>query len=486
VELYLLIDSERHGPYTLDEVREYLTQPGTGEVSVAVAGGPWAPPRKIRELRDAWDRGRAAERAPALETRPRPSSQPFVADRPKARATRATPDAAPTTPAAAPQVVVSSQMPGARGDEVPWRPGNIDDLTRGAGSSLDDAATVVRPELTLDDVAEFLPSPSPVGAAPVPLPPSVAQRAQIIAGSPSTSAASAARRRMIIAGMAASALALALTVGILLLTKRSPTPTTPTTSTSATPVSAAVGPGSAAPAPGTPTAPPPQPASDPAQPVGSAPSPPDASPPTGLPSPGALPEPPAPGGDSVTGGGLPPTPSVPATTELPVFGPWIELPCDSAAADERIKQARAEQQAGNVAEAIALYQEASEIDPNDPVSHSSIAYLYLRMGQAADALEPALAALARAPEGATHWMRLGDVYAKLDDQTRALAAYDQALTFNPTSEAVILRKGDLLWKVGDQTGARAAWQPACTAGSAAACQRVQQGAPVSGADRASP
>ena len=165
-----------------------------------------------------------------------------------------------------------------------------------------------------------------------------------------------------------------------------------------------------------------------------------------------------------------------AATQLPIFGPWSEQPGDPAEADDKIKQARAEQQAGNAAEAIGLYQEAAEADPNDPVPHSSIAYLYLQLGQAADALEPALAALTRAPEGATHWMRLGDVYAKLGDQARALLAYDQALVFAPTSEPVMLRKGDLLWREGDQIGARAVWQPACTAGSEAACQRLQQGA----------
>jgi hypothetical protein len=648
VELYLLIDGERHGPYTLDDVREYLAQPGTGEISVAAAGGPWAPARKIRELRDAWDRGRAAERAPALETRPRPSSQPLVADRPKVRATRATPDVAPTTPAAAPQVVVSSQMPGARRDEVPWRPGNIDDLTRGAGSSLDDAATVVRPQLTLDDVAEFLPSASPVGAAPVSHPPSVAEMAQVVAGGSPTGARPASRRLVAVIVTATSVLALALIVGILLLAKRSSAPSAPTPQASTRPVADAIGATPAA-APG--AAPATQGAlgvssaelrtllSDPsrvvselaqvasvlkatdwqrhevgdygevwdsagartpsradplpsdacgyavfgeppqkivltyhplsrAKKIGSnwgaellfcaqimvgavLPGPNDANqlrellkpwanevaafPTTGggpittvvgayslstiagafspdtaagpldtvmvsleatgiatappaasAPSPsGPSPEPstqaaalpvvaPPQAGLAVFGGSERTADATPPVTQLPVFGPWTQVEGDSAAANEKIKLAREEQRGENVAEALALYQEAAEIDPNNPVPYSSIAYLYLRMGDAASALEPALAALARAPEGATHWMRLGDVYAKLEDQARALAAYDQALTFNPTSEAVILRKGDLLWK------------PACTAGSAAACQRVQQGAPVSGADRGSP
>ncbi len=110
-ELWLLIDGQPHGPYTIEQVRSYIAQPGVGEVKVAVAGGTWVSAGRISELRDAWNAGRARGVYAAL---PPPGDQRLPAGPPSAEMSSAFPawDAldASSSPVATPQTPPSTPV----------------------------------------------------------------------------------------------------------------------------------------------------------------------------------------------------------------------------------------------------------------------------------------------------------------------------------------------------------------------------------------
>ena len=160
---------------------------------------------------------------------------------------------------------------------------------------------------------------------------------------------------------------------------------------------------------------------------------------------------------------------------LPTLAVWTPVAVDASAADGFITAARRLQDGHRYDEALRAYRQAMAADPNRASPHSASAYIYLKLGRHQDAYLETLEALAREPDMPTHWMRLGDVYAAMDDAERALAAYERALSFTPSSSPVLLRKGDLLWKVGREQEARSAWQAACDGGTQAACRRVAEG-----------
>ncbi|MBI5488135.1 MAG: tetratricopeptide repeat protein [Deltaproteobacteria bacterium] len=176
----------------------------------------------------------------------------------------------------------------------------------------------------------------------------------------------------------------------------------------------------------------------------------------------------------------PPAPTaIPAEAPgpLPALATWTPVAGDAAAADGFITAARRLEDGHRYDEALRAYRQAMVADPNRASPHSASAYIYLKQGRSQEAYLETLEALAREPDMPTHWMRLGDVYAAMDDGERALASYERALSFNPLSSPVLLRKGDLLWKLGREDEARSAWRPACDGGTQAACRRMEEGLP---------
>jgi tetratricopeptide (TPR) repeat protein len=95
-------------------------------------------------------------------------------------------------------------------------------------------------------------------------------------------------------------------------------------------------------------------------------------------------------------------------------------------------------QSGNLALALAIYQEALARFPDYALAYYEIAYAYRlneQPAQAIDAIEQALVLMA--PPNANYYTRAGSIYEWTGDKSRALHAYRQALLIDPQNTAAL-------------------------------------------------
>jgi Flp pilus assembly protein TadD len=104
---------------------------------------------------------------------------------------------------------------------------------------------------------------------------------------------------------------------------------------------------------------------------------------------------------------------------------------------------------GRPDEAYSHFQAASEINPNDPMSHSNLgAYLqeHGKLPEAMQQYDRTISLTSDAGLLAATYANLGSAYRKLGEDEKARASYDQALRLNPLQSNAYLGLGQLLEK----------------------------------------
>jgi tetratricopeptide (TPR) repeat protein len=103
-----------------------------------------------------------------------------------------------------------------------------------------------------------------------------------------------------------------------------------------------------------------------------------------------------------------------------------------------VARANAARQAGNLALALAIYQEALARFPDFAYMYYEIAYAYQLNEQPAQAIIAIQQALAlMVPPNANYYVRAGGIYEWAGDKNRALNAYRQALLIDPQNAAAL-------------------------------------------------
>jgi Flp pilus assembly protein TadD len=104
---------------------------------------------------------------------------------------------------------------------------------------------------------------------------------------------------------------------------------------------------------------------------------------------------------------------------------------------------------GRPDEAYSHFQAASEINPNDPMSHSNLGAYLQEQGKLPEAMQQYDRTISLTSDAgllAATYANLGSAYRKLGEDEKARASYDQALRLNPLQSNAYLGLGQLLEK----------------------------------------
>lgn len=116
--------------------------------------------------------------------------------------------------------------------------------------------------------------------------------------------------------------------------------------------------------------------------------------------------------------------------------------------------------AGDYNGAIAVYQQAANLDPKNAKIHSGIGYLYAQQGN----FQPALAAYRRAlainPENGDFYYAVGYIKGNLGDIAGAKEAYRRAIQINRNNVNAYLGLGVMQSRLGDYEAANWAYEQA--------------------------
>jgi tetratricopeptide (TPR) repeat protein len=117
-------------------------------------------------------------------------------------------------------------------------------------------------------------------------------------------------------------------------------------------------------------------------------------------------------------------------------------------------------QQGQVDDAIAQYQRAMAIQPNDAQAHYNLGLVYFRQGWMDEAIAQYQTALAIQPDYANAHNNLGLIYSRLGRMDEAIAQYQTALTITPNVADVHYNLGNALLRRGRTDDAIAQYQKA--------------------------
>jgi len=115
---------------------------------------------------------------------------------------------------------------------------------------------------------------------------------------------------------------------------------------------------------------------------------------------------------------------------------------------------------GRNEEALAAYDKALAIDPNDADAHNNRGVVLETLGRNEEALASFDKALAIDPKYAFAHYNRGNVLEKLGRDQEALAAYDKALAIDPNNASAHNNRGVVLGTLGRWTEAKAAFEVA--------------------------
>ncbi len=115
---------------------------------------------------------------------------------------------------------------------------------------------------------------------------------------------------------------------------------------------------------------------------------------------------------------------------------------------------------GQWSEAIALYQEALNFNPESVEAHCQLGDLYWRQGQLTEAIAHCQGALKLNPQSAETYKTLGNIFQSQEKWAPAERAYQQALQIIPEFAAVHANLGSLYYRRGESERAVACYQTA--------------------------
>jgi predicted TPR repeat methyltransferase len=107
-----------------------------------------------------------------------------------------------------------------------------------------------------------------------------------------------------------------------------------------------------------------------------------------------------------------------------------------------------EAQRGHYVEASALIEQAISIDAGMAAAHANLGNVWIALGSLGKALASYDRALALQPDDRQSLMGTGKAYRLLGQHTDALDAYDAALRVNPTCSESLMCRGDILLEIG--------------------------------------
>lgn len=116
---------------------------------------------------------------------------------------------------------------------------------------------------------------------------------------------------------------------------------------------------------------------------------------------------------------------------------------------ELLKQGKQQVEQGQVPEAIATYQQASRLAPENVAVLISLGYLYARQGNYLAAIQTYQKARQLDPQNPDIPARLGFCYAALGEDNAAISAYVGAIALAPEQVSYHLALGVLLLRQGD-------------------------------------
>ena len=98
---------------------------------------------------------------------------------------------------------------------------------------------------------------------------------------------------------------------------------------------------------------------------------------------------------------------------------------------ESLKQAESAKSQGNLTDAIAILEEAIQVNPNSTVGLQALGELYLTMGKWLEAVELYQQVITINPNLDAAYYGLGEAYASLKQWEEAIVSYQQGLNLNP-------------------------------------------------------
>jgi Flp pilus assembly protein TadD len=116
--------------------------------------------------------------------------------------------------------------------------------------------------------------------------------------------------------------------------------------------------------------------------------------------------------------------------------------------DELLRQGLDRFEANDYAGAIAAYQQATRLDPNNARLYSGIAYLYTQRGQYAEAIPVYEQAIRLDPDNLPFRYALAYSYLQLEEYNRAIDTYRAILGIDSRNETAYLGPGQCVHAAG--------------------------------------
>ncbi len=138
---------------------------------------------------------------------------------------------------------------------------------------------------------------------------------------------------------------------------------------------------------------------------------------------------------------------------ITVGEPWLQAACYNAIAIVQADQ-------GLIDDAIASYQKAIELTPNEIFPWNNLGNLYERLNRCEEAIAAFEQALANNERDALAWNGLGNVYLRQQRTADAISAYNKAITISPDFAYPWNGLGNAFASMGDFDAAIGAYQAA--------------------------
>ena len=155
------------------------------------------------------------------------------------------------------------------------------------------------------------------------------------------------------------------------------------------------------------------------------------------------------------------TSPVDASTPL---GQWIperrRIDATRLRVDARVHDAVRYAAAGDMPQAIQLYEQALRLDPRNPELRAGLARMLSRAKQDDLARDQLRAVVAEHPSFSRGWFNLGNVYRRLGQHEAAIAAYRTSIELEPRREAAWNNLGEAFRALGDTLHAAQAYRQA--------------------------
>ncbi|MFB8797813.1 MAG: tetratricopeptide repeat protein [Microcoleus sp.] len=115
---------------------------------------------------------------------------------------------------------------------------------------------------------------------------------------------------------------------------------------------------------------------------------------------------------------------------------------------------------GKLDEAIAIYRQAIELNPNNPEFHRSLGEVLQRVGKHQEAIASYRQAIELQPKFSKAYHNLGNALSQLKQWPEAIASYRQAIELNPNFPTAYYRLAEALKQLGETESAIAAYRQA--------------------------